>query len=88
MSEKKHDHDKKHTAHGGGHGGAHGRHGGHEEGHEGAPEWLISFADNDRVQPLAYDKSAEQVNERVEVTPTSEAMPVYSNEPPPPQPGG
>jgi flagellar motor protein MotB len=28
----------------GGHGGGHG--GGHEEGHEGAPEWLISFADN------------------------------------------
>ncbi len=34
--------------HGGGHsGGGHGGHGGgHEEGHEGAPEWLISFADN------------------------------------------
>ncbi len=33
---------------GGGHGGGgHGGHGGgHEEGHEGAPEWLISFADN------------------------------------------
>src|ERR1041384_7836114 len=34
--EKEH---KKHASHGG-HGG------GHEEGHEGAPEWLISFADN------------------------------------------
>lgn len=34
-------------SHGGGHGGGHGGHGGgsHEE-HEGAPEWLISFADN------------------------------------------
>jgi len=31
--------------HGGSHGGPHGG-GGHEEGHEGAPEWLISFADN------------------------------------------
>lgn len=33
-------------SHGGGShgGGSHG--GGHEEGHEGAPEWLISFADN------------------------------------------
>ncbi len=30
----------------GGHGGGHGGGGGHEEGHEGAPEWLISFADN------------------------------------------
>lgn len=29
------------------HKGGHGAHGGgHEEGHEGAPEWLISFADN------------------------------------------
>ena len=36
-------HDKPHKHGGGGH-GAHG--GGHEEGHEGAPEWLISFADN------------------------------------------
>lgn len=31
---------------GGGHGGGHGGGGGHEEAHEGAPEWLISFADN------------------------------------------
>src|ERR1700761_6397949 len=31
---------KAHKSHGGGHGG-----GGHEE-HAGAPEWLISFADN------------------------------------------
>lgn len=37
-----HDEHKPHKAHGGGgHGG-----GGHEEAHEGAPEWLISFADN------------------------------------------
>jgi len=43
MSAKEHD-EKEHKSHGGGHGGAHG--GGHEEGHEGAPEWLISFADN------------------------------------------
>jgi flagellar motor protein MotB len=49
-----HDENKGHggEGHGDGHstGGAHGRHpgghgGGHEE-HEGAPEWLISFADN------------------------------------------
>src|SRR5215468_7173106 len=45
------DHDEKdHGAsegHGGGGHGGHGGHGGsaHEE-HEGAPEWLISFADN------------------------------------------
>ncbi len=31
---------------GGGQGGAHGGGGGHEGEHEGAPEWLISFADN------------------------------------------
>ena len=36
------DSDKGHGSHGGG-----GHHGGsHEEHHEGAPEWLISFADN------------------------------------------
>lgn len=52
------EHEKdKHGAEGGGshggggasHGGGHGHGpggGGHEEGHEGAPEWLISFADN------------------------------------------
>ncbi|MFO0839543.1 MAG: OmpA family protein [Phycisphaerae bacterium] len=35
----------------GGHGGGHGHGGGgHEEGHEGAPEWLISFADNVMLQ--------------------------------------
>jgi flagellar motor protein MotB len=35
------------TAHGGGHGGGgHEDEGSHEEHHEGAPEWLISFADN------------------------------------------
>jgi outer membrane protein OmpA-like peptidoglycan-associated protein len=41
------DHDK-HNSHGsGGGGGHHGGGGGHAEGeHEGAPEWLISFADN------------------------------------------
>lgn len=41
-------HDDHGGGHGGGHGGAHGggHGGGHEEGHEGAPEWLISFADN------------------------------------------
>src|SRR5207253_495923 len=43
MSEEHHDEKehKKHSSHGGSHGG-----GGHEEAHEGAPEWLISFADN------------------------------------------
>lgn len=35
-------HEKKHQK--SGHGPPHG--GGHEEAHEGAPEWLISFADN------------------------------------------
>lgn len=44
-----HDHDEHGggKTSGGGHhsGGAHAG-GGHEEGHEGAPEWLISFADN------------------------------------------
>src|SRR5215468_5365718 len=40
--EEHHDEKEQHKSHGGGHG--HG--GGHEEGHEGAPEWLISFADN------------------------------------------
>lgn len=45
----KHGHEE--GAHGGGShgGGGHGHGpggGGHEEGHEGAPEWLISFADN------------------------------------------
>lgn len=46
MADDKH-HDE-HSEHGGGHGGGHGPDhggGGHEE-HEGAPEWLISFADN------------------------------------------
>ncbi|MBL8746106.1 MAG: OmpA family protein [Phycisphaerae bacterium] len=38
-----HDDHKSHKSHGS-HGGGHG--GGHEEAHEGAPEWLISFADN------------------------------------------
>lgn len=43
------EHHEEHKSHGGGHGGGHGAHGGggHAEGeHEGAPEWLISFADN------------------------------------------
>lgn len=43
MSE--HKEDKEHKKHGGG-GHGHGGGGGHDEGHEGAPEWLISFADN------------------------------------------
>src|SRR5436190_2305796 len=48
MSDKAPDkHDEAeggHKGHGGAHGGGHG--GAHEEHHEGAPEWLISFADN------------------------------------------
>lgn len=53
------DHDKQHGggSHGdgggggGGHHGGHGGGGGHAEGeHEGAPEWLISFADNVMLQ--------------------------------------
>lgn len=40
-------HSSGHSHGGGGHGGGgHGGGGGHEEAHEGAPEWLISFADN------------------------------------------
>ena len=40
------EHGEHEEGHGGGsHGGGHAA-GGHEEGHEGAPEWLISFADN------------------------------------------
>ena len=51
MADKPHDKSAEHGeggAHkGGGHGGGHGHGGGgHEEHHEGAPEWLISFADN------------------------------------------
>jgi flagellar motor protein MotB len=51
MAEEHHDkHDEGHgEGHGGGHGGGHGPAGGHGGGeHEesGAPEWLISFADN------------------------------------------
>jgi flagellar motor protein MotB len=43
--ENEHAEGESHASHGGG--GGHGAHGGggHEE-HEGAPEWLISFADN------------------------------------------
>lgn len=46
MSDHEHEGEgEEHGSHGGGsHGPPHG--GGHEEGHEGAPEWLISFADN------------------------------------------
>jgi len=49
MAEEAHSEEKHGSGslHGGGHGGGgHGGGGGHEEGHEGAPEWLISFADN------------------------------------------
>lgn len=46
--------DDPHGKPGGQHGrhkkGGHGHGGGHEEGHEGAPEWLISFADNVMLQ--------------------------------------
>ncbi len=56
MAEEQHEHASaaaapagSHGGHGGnGAGGAHG--GGHEEPHEGAPEWLISFADNVMLQ--------------------------------------
>lgn len=46
-----HEHKEEHkdgSSHGGGSHGGGGAHGGgsHEEAHEGAPEWLISFADN------------------------------------------
>jgi flagellar motor protein MotB len=41
------EHGDEHKGHSGGHGGGHHGGGGHAEGeHEGAPEWLISFADN------------------------------------------
>lgn len=43
MSDK-HDEKEHEQSHGGGHGPPHG--GGAHEEHEGAPEWLISFADN------------------------------------------
>jgi chemotaxis protein MotB len=45
MADQQEQHDEKeHKKHGGGgHGGGGG---GHEEAHEGAPEWIISFADN------------------------------------------
>jgi flagellar motor protein MotB len=45
--DKEHGEGEEHGSHGGHGGGGHGAHGGgaHEE-HEGAPEWLISFADN------------------------------------------
>jgi flagellar motor protein MotB len=45
MSDEHENHEGGGSHGGGGHGGGHGG-GGHEEGHEGAPEWLISFADN------------------------------------------
>ncbi|MCK6455656.1 MAG: hypothetical protein L6Q92_03890 [Phycisphaerae bacterium] len=40
------EHDEKSRSHGHRHGGQHAGGHGHEEAHEGAPEWLISFADN------------------------------------------
>src|SRR5437773_3233542 len=43
MADKEHEQKEGSHGHSGG-GGHHG--GGHEEAHEGAPEWLISFADN------------------------------------------
>ncbi|MGD9790386.1 MAG: flagellar motor protein MotB [Phycisphaerales bacterium] len=43
MSDHEEHHEESHGG-GGGHGGGHG--GGAHEEHEGAPEWLISFADN------------------------------------------
>ncbi len=43
-AQEDHGHDKGHHPPGGGHGASHG--GGAHEEHEGAPEWLISFADN------------------------------------------
>lgn len=45
MSEAKEHGDQKHSGGGHGHGGG-GHGGGSHEEHEGAPEWLISFADN------------------------------------------
>jgi flagellar motor protein MotB len=46
------EHKESHDEHGGGgsHGGGGHGGGGHEEAHEGAPEWLISFADNVMLQ--------------------------------------
>ncbi len=41
-----HDHHEEHKSSHGGGGHGHGGGGGHEGEHEGAPEWLISFADN------------------------------------------
>lgn len=48
MSEHEGEHSEAESSHGSHGGGGHGGHGGggHEEAHEGAPEWLISFADN------------------------------------------
>ena len=41
------DHEPEKKGHGGGHAaGGHGHGGGGHEEHEGAPEWLVSFADN------------------------------------------
>lgn len=51
MSDEHKDHGEHKKGHGGGHGGGHHGGGGHAEGeHEGAPEWLISFADNVMLQ--------------------------------------
>ncbi len=49
MSDHGHDEEKQsngHSSGGHGHGGGGGHGGGSHEEHEGAPEWLISFADN------------------------------------------
>src|ERR1051325_10394638 len=45
MAEQEKHEEGAESGHGGHGGGGHGG-GGHEEHHEGAPEWLISFADN------------------------------------------
>jgi flagellar motor protein MotB len=41
---------------------------------------IVACKDNDRVKPLAYDKAAQQENERVEVFPTDMVMPTYMPE--------
>jgi flagellar motor protein MotB len=45
MSEQEQHGEGEQKKHSGGHGGGPGG-GGHEEAHEGAPEWIVSFADN------------------------------------------
>ena len=46
MAEQEQQKEKESKKHGGGGGHHYGGGGGHEEAHEGAPEWIISFADN------------------------------------------